>query len=77
MSQQTETTEKKSKYNEADVLKSLSKKRDVRIERRNIFVLSKRAKNKAHDLGNGSWGKIDYLTKNKGFFLYYVTKFQN
>ena len=40
-----------------------------------IEVLGRRAKNKANDLGNGSWAKIGYLTRFCNYSLVYVSKF--
>lgn len=44
-------------YNEQEVLKSLFKKKDIKISNKSITV------SRVHnDVGNGSWGKIDFLT---------------
>ena len=57
-----------------EVFKSLRKKQDVKIhESRNIIFINKshQAKN---DLGNGSWGKIDFLVNYMGFLISNVYK---
>lgn len=70
-------TTRKLKYSEDGVLKSLRKKNDVKVNptSKTIEVLKNDAKNKHNDLGNGSWGKIDFLTKNCGYKQFYVTAF--
>ena len=51
-------------------IKQLRKKNDVfKIDDvRGIIYIEKRPKHQKHDLGNKSWGKIDFLTKNKNLF---------
>lgn len=56
-------TQTKGKHSEASVLFSLSKKNDVRIKGNTIITLNDKSKIKHNDLGNSSWGKIDYLKK--------------
>ena len=69
------------KHSEENVLASLRKKNDVRIDpdKKIIFVLnglSNKARFKPqNDVGNKSWGKIDYLQKKKGYVLYRVAEF--
>ena len=50
-------------YTEAEVIDALRKKHDVQeidpIEKTIIVLKGEQASN---DLGNGSWGKIDFLT---------------
>lgn len=48
--------------------RSLSKKASVFIEGKDIYI----NKDDYNDLGNGSWGKIDYLTKQCGFYTVWV-----
>ena len=71
------------KHSEDEVLKSLAKKHDVRIVNRTIQVLKpeiekdgKIVENPFYqgDLGNGSWGKIDFL-KGQGYSLIFVGNF--
>lgn len=48
----------KKPYDEASVLRILSKKRGVSVNGKTINIDSN-----SSDLGNSSWGKIDYLRK--------------
>lgn len=68
---------RKNKYRVDEVLRSLSKKHDVRINGTDILVLNGKSKKKPkqHDLGNGSWGKIDYLVNYCGYRQYFVAEF--
>jgi hypothetical protein len=65
------------KHNEDEVLRTLRQKNDVRIVGNQILILN--GKNpkfqKQNDLGNGSWGKIDFLKNHKGYFLRNVSEF--
>lgn len=64
------------KHNEDEVLYRLRKKQDVRItQHKEILVLGKNGKNKQNDLGNGSWGKIDFLVNHCGYRQYFVKEF--
>lgn len=59
-------------YKIDEVLRSLAKKNDCRIVPPNIAIMTgSSAKN---DLGNGSWGKIDFLVNHCGFRTIHVTK---
>lgn len=66
-------------HSEDEVIRSLSKKQDIRIDsdEKIIRIISKYDEkgnpNKAlkNDLGNGSWGKIDFL---QHYCKYYVMK---
>lgn len=64
-------------HNLDEVLRSLSKKHDVKVDERTstIYVLSKDSPIRKDDLGNGSWGKIDFLMHYQGFELLHVSKF--
>lgn len=55
---------KKVSYDEVSVVKSLRKKNSISIDT-NTKVIT--IKLKATDVGNGSWGKIDYLCKVHGY----------
>lgn len=55
---------KKVSYDEVSVAKSLSRKISVSVNT-NIKVIT--IKEGATDVGNGSWGKIDYLCKVHGY----------
>lgn len=50
------------KHNVEEVLRSLSKKHDVKIsQKEEVFILNQKLKESKNDLGNGSWGKISFL----------------
>lgn len=51
-------------YTEEEVLRSLSKKNSVQVNKSQSTINISTNKG---DLGNGSWGKIDYLTKVHGY----------
>lgn len=53
-----------------EVLSSLSKKRDVSVDVYNKVIVVNR-RHETTDLGNGSWGKIDYLIKVHRFIQYF------
>lgn len=55
---------KKVSYDEVSVAKSLSKKSSVSVNTNTKTVTIKKG---ATDVGNGSWGKIDYLCKVHGY----------
>lgn len=55
---------KKVSYDEVSVVKSLRKKNSISIDT-NTKVIT--IKLKTTDVGNGSWGKIDYLCKVHGY----------
>ena len=65
------------KHQMDEVLRSLGKKQDCRINGTDILVLNGKGKKrqKQHDLGNGSWGKIDYLVNYCGYRQYFVAEF--
>jgi hypothetical protein len=67
------------RYTEDEVLKRLSVKRDVSINphTRTIQVLNGNSKKfpKANDLGNGSWGKIDFLCNHREYHWIFVDEF--
>jgi len=76
------------KHNYFNVLNSLRRKNDVKIadddyKKDNdisldidlILVLNKFAPFKANDVGNGTWGKIDYLCKVFNYKLKFVKTF--
>ena len=69
--------DKQDKHDEYSVLKSLSKKNDCKIENgSNIIQLLNGFKQpRKLDLGNGSWGKIDYLVNFCGYITQRVNKF--
>lgn len=69
-------------YTVDEAVRSLEKKNDVRIHGWFVDILTDKILNKdgqtipnpekRNDLGNGSWGKIDFLTKHAGFHIRYV-----
>lgn len=61
---------KKKNYDEAKVIRILSKKRDIRID--SVKMTIEIVKNST-EVGNGSWGKIDYLRKVHGYVVIFVT----
>jgi hypothetical protein len=63
----------KRKHTVDEVLKSLSRKRDIKINNLEIQIL---VGDFAHnDLGNKSWGKIDFLVNHNNYRRFNVTKF--
>ena len=67
------------KHKMDEVLRALAKKHDCRIVGNVIQVLNGKsieAKYQlSNDLGNGSWGKIDFLVNHCGFRQMYVVIF--
>lgn len=61
----------KNHYDEASVIRSLSRKNSININTINKTV--EVVKN-CNDVGNGSWGKIDYLIKVHGYTTMFVGK---
>lgn len=60
---------KKIAYDETSVVRSLSKKSSIQINSvdKTIEVLKN-----STDVGNGSWGKIDYLRKIHGYVVLFT-----
>ena len=61
---------KKRAYDETSVVRSLSKKNSIRVNTVEKVVEVMKG---ASDVGNGSWGKIDYLHKVHGYVYVFVT----
>ena len=61
---------KKNAYDETSVVRSLSKKSSINVNTVNKTV--EIVKNST-DIGNGSWGKIDYLHKVHGYIPVFVS----
>lgn len=62
------------KHNLDEVIRSLSKKRDIQIDtRKKVLEILNPGKNQ--DLGNKSWGKIDYLVNYAGYIKLFVSEF--
>jgi len=79
---------KKSKYSESEVLASLDRKQDVKISGRTILLLSREVwsdklkglienRERKNDLGNGSYGMIDFLVNHRGYNKNRVNEFSN
>lgn len=64
---------KTEKYDEATVVKQLQKKHDIQIKGNVISVLS--GNSAKGDIGIHSKGKIDFLTKYRGYFFTFTSKF--
>lgn len=62
------------KHTENDAVRRLNLKQDCKISNYDILVLSDNSANKVYDLGNKSWGRIDYL-KHLGYRQFFVDKF--
>ena len=64
------------KHKMDEVLKSLHRKKDLSIDSQgNVIYLLKEPKN--NDLGNSSWGKIDFLKKYCGYNIIEVDQLPN
>lgn len=61
----------KKHHDEASVIRSLSKKGSIQVNPANMTI--EILKNST-DVGNGSWGKIDYLRKIHGYVVLFTTK---
>ena len=64
----------KTHYDEASVIRSLSRKNSVHINSVNKTIEVVKDNN---DVGNGSWGKIDYLTKVHDYVVLFVKALKN
>ncbi len=62
-------------HSEEEVLKALKRKSDVKIEGKFVLVLNGNKQHKSHDLGNGSWGKIDFLVNHCSYKQRFVEEF--
>lgn len=62
---------KKRTYDEASVIRSISKKNSVQVNA--IGHVVEVVKNST-DVGNGTWGKIDYLRKVHGYVVVFTIK---
>ena len=60
----------KKHYDEVSVVRSLSRKSSINI---NSFLKEIKIKKGAADVGNGSWGKIDYLRHVHGYRVFFTT----
>ena len=67
-----EKTRKNSKNYEVDeVLKILGRNHELKIIRKEINILID------SNIGNGTWGKLDFLTGYQGYQIKYVSSFKN
>ena len=65
----------KNKFDVGSVITSFLKKKDVKVFAETNVVEVLTPKKRSNDLGIGSWGKIDFLTKHAGFTLAIVDSF--
>lgn len=65
----------KDRYYEGTATAGLLEKRDCRIENGVIYILTGEVTPRTNDLGNKSWGKIDYLTKYCGYTIVKVHEY--
>lgn len=61
---------KKKNYDEVSVIRSITKKADISVDYANKIVQVKKDSN---EVGNGTWGKIDYLCHYCGY-SYIISK---
>lgn len=60
----------KKHYDEVSVVRSLSRKSSIRVSPSLMQIEIKKG---ATDVGNGSWGKIDYLCHVHGYHVVFTT----
>lgn len=65
------------KHNENEVLSLLRLKHDVRVTlQKEVLILNGKSGKgqfqRMHDLGNGTWGKIDFLVSHCGYKMAFV-----
>lgn len=60
---------KQGKHTETEVLKSLQRKHDVKIDSIKGTITVNRSESRKNDLGNKSHGKIDFLKKQLNYTL--------
>lgn len=58
-------------YEVDEVLKILNKNNDIKIIKKDINILIDAS------VGNGTWGKLDFLTGYQGYQIKYVSSFKN
>lgn len=76
----------KNKHQVVDVIKKLNYKNDIKVEGNRIEVLSNTVflpgkgvvdnPKKRNDLGNGSWGMVDFLVNHNNFTIVDVPEFE-
>jgi hypothetical protein len=62
-------------HTESKALAALGRKNDIQIHGSDLRVLNNESPFKVHDLGNKSWGRIDFLVNYYGYSQYFVTEF--
>lgn len=73
-------------YTKDEVLKALFKKNDVLVQDEVVYILKDRIfdttqnkvinnPSKQNDLGNGSWGRIDYLRNHLNYTVISIANF--
>jgi hypothetical protein len=64
-------------YSIDEALRTLSQKHDVMVDfnRKSLKILKHDSPHAKHDVGNKSWGKVDFLVNYCGFSLERVAKF--
>lgn len=65
---------KKIAYDETSVVRALSKKNSIQVNTVNTTI---EVLKNSTDVGNGSWGKIDYLCKVHGYVVIFTEKLSN
>lgn len=60
------------KYDEASVVRALSKNPDVKITTGVINSKFVEVVKNSTYVGNGTWGKIDFLTRHCGYILHFI-----
>ena len=63
------------KHKVDEVIRSLSKKKDCKIDGTVIYILNGNITPKQNDLGNGSNGRIDFLVNHQGYTKISVSEF--
>ena len=58
-------------YQVDEVLKILGRNNEIKVVKRDINILID------SNIGNGTWGKLDFLTGYQGYQIKYVSSFKN
>ena len=58
-------------YQIDEVLKILGRNNEIKVVKRDINILI------GSTIGNGTWGKLDFLTGYQGYQIKYVSSFKN
>ncbi len=59
----------KNKFDEKKLAEMLNKKKDCRVDVSSRTIRVASLSSRSNDLGNKSWGKIDFLVHYKGYVL--------